>query len=51
MNVYDPADLAQWARELVADWPPPSPEQAELLRRTFGRVVLDPPADEPDTAA
>ena len=31
-------ELREWARRLVADWPPLTPEQADLLRRTYGRV-------------
>lgn len=44
MNVYDPAELDAWAEQLVADWAPPSPEEADLLRRTYGRVRHHKPA-------
>jgi hypothetical protein len=36
-------DLRAWAARLVADWPLPSVEQADLLKRTYGRVQLDTP--------
>ena len=41
MTTPDP-ELRAWAARLVADWPLPTTEQADLLKRTYGRVQLDP---------
>lgn len=35
MTTLDPDDIRVWAARLVRDWPGPTPEEADLLRRIF----------------